>query len=211
MAAHWRHLLAAMVAAPERAVTRLPLMDAAEQQRMLVAWNGPSRPPSRDHHSVHALFRAQARLTPEAVALRFGRQGMRYAQLDTLSDRLAHDLRRRGVVPGCVVGLCSRAASGWRSACLPCSRPAALPPLDRTIRPSGPGLLEDAAPRFVLAHAHNAGSLRQLAAAASFEIIEVPADSVICDRCRARGEACRGEHRYLIFTWFHRHAQRPRS
>ncbi|MDM0052955.1 non-ribosomal peptide synthetase [Variovorax sp. J22R115] len=205
MAAHFGNLLAAMVAEPERAVTRLPLMDAAEQQRMLVTWNGPSRPGSRDLQSVHALFRAQARLTPAAVALRFGRQGMRYAQLDALSDRLAHDLRRRGVVPGCVVGLCMPRCFGLVVGLLALFKAGGTYlPLDSEHPPERlQAMLEDAAPRFVLADAPMSGPLHHLAAAASFEIIEVPPDGgpAPADAVPAVRDLSRPEHiAYLIFT-----------
>ena len=39
MAAHFVHLLRGIVADPDGALDRLPLMDAAERQRMLVEWN----------------------------------------------------------------------------------------------------------------------------------------------------------------------------
>ncbi|MDM0111295.1 amino acid adenylation domain-containing protein [Variovorax sp. J22R133] len=205
MAAHFGNLLSAMVVEPQSAVTRLPLMDAAERQRMLVAWNDPPQPLAHDHQSVHALFRAQARLTPDAVALRFGQQDMRYAQLDTLSDQLAHDLRRRGVVPGCVVGLCMPRCFGLVVGLLAVFKAGGTYlPLDSEHPPDRlQAMLVDAAPRFVLADAQHGGALRQLDAAANFGIIDVPADggAMPADAVPAVRDLTRPEHvAYLIFT-----------
>ena len=71
LAAHFVHLLRGIVADPDGPLDRLPLMDAAERHRMLFDWNQRLPAVAREL-PVHALFRAQARATPEAVALRSG-------------------------------------------------------------------------------------------------------------------------------------------
>ena len=45
------------------------------------------------------LFQAQAERTPEAIAVICGELGMSYRELDAASNRLARELRRRGVEP----------------------------------------------------------------------------------------------------------------
>ncbi|MDM0116965.1 amino acid adenylation domain-containing protein [Variovorax sp. J22R133] len=204
MAAHFGTLLAAMVEEPARAVTRLPLMDAAEQQRMLVEWNGPALAPTHPPN-VHALFRAQARRTPEAVALRFGEQTMRYARLDALSDRLAHELRRRGVCPGSVVGLCMPRSFGLVVGLLALLKAGGTYlPLDPEHPPERlRAMLADAAPRFVLADTQPALRLRELDAMVKHAIIEVPANggTLSVDAVPAVQDLTRPEHiAYLIFT-----------
>lgn len=49
---------------------------------------------------LHEIFRARAREQPEAVAVEAGDGNATYRELDELSDRLAHELRRRGVSTG---------------------------------------------------------------------------------------------------------------
>ncbi|HWJ51393.1 MAG TPA: amino acid adenylation domain-containing protein, partial [Solirubrobacteraceae bacterium] len=55
---------------------------------------------------VHHRFEAQARLTPERVALRSTAGAVSYAQLNAAANRLAHHLRDAGVGRGVAVGLC---------------------------------------------------------------------------------------------------------
>jgi nonribosomal peptide synthetase DhbF len=54
---------------------------------------------------VHELFERQARRTPAATALVYGREKLTYGELDALSDRLAGLLHTHGVRPGALVGV----------------------------------------------------------------------------------------------------------
>ncbi|HYD81468.1 MAG TPA: amino acid adenylation domain-containing protein [Paucimonas sp.] len=54
---------------------------------------------------LHALFEGQAAKRPQAVAVEFGAQRLTYAELNTRANRLAHRLRREGIVPDAPVGL----------------------------------------------------------------------------------------------------------
>ncbi|MET8156122.1 amino acid adenylation domain-containing protein [Sphaerisporangium sp. NPDC005289] len=56
--------------------------------------------------TVPALFARMAAATPDATALLCGDQQVGYGELDARTARLAAALRRRGVVPGAVVGVC---------------------------------------------------------------------------------------------------------
>jgi amino acid adenylation domain-containing protein len=55
---------------------------------------------------VPDFVQRQAALTPDAVAVTAGSHRLTYQQLDQRSNQLAHYLRRAGVNPGSVVGLC---------------------------------------------------------------------------------------------------------
>jgi len=52
-----------------------------------------------EHLTLPQLFQAQAKRTPEAIAVVCGELGMSYRELDAASNRLARELRRRGVTP----------------------------------------------------------------------------------------------------------------
>ncbi|WP_281404514.1 non-ribosomal peptide synthetase [Pyxidicoccus fallax] len=102
---HWRAVLREMIAAPERRLGDLSLLADAERQRVLVEWNATHTAYPREA-TVHALFEAWARRTPEAVALSFGGNTLTYAELDARANRLAHRLRALGAGRGSTVGLC---------------------------------------------------------------------------------------------------------
>jgi amino acid adenylation domain-containing protein len=102
-AGHFQTLLAAALANPETPVSRLPLLDAAERQQLLVDWNQTAAEYPR--LCLHQLFQAQAARTPDRPALRFAEQELSYRQLNDRSNQFAHYLRQLGVGPDTLVGL----------------------------------------------------------------------------------------------------------
>ena len=108
-ATRWMHglqvLLRGVVADAGQALGALPLMDAAERQRLLVAWNDTTAEYPRET-CLSALFEAQAARTPDAIALECEEARLTYAELDRRANQLAWYLRKRGVTPGMSVGLC---------------------------------------------------------------------------------------------------------
>ena len=97
-------LLELSVAEPDRAIGRFDILDAVERQTMLCDWNDTAR--AIPVATLPELFAAQAAQTPEAVAAVFEDQQLSYAALDARANQLAHHLRRLGVGPEVVVGLC---------------------------------------------------------------------------------------------------------
>src|SRR5262245_15895072 len=55
---------------------------------------------------VHDLFEAQAARTPDAVAIKFGKDLLTYAQLNVRANQIAHWLQEHGVKAEKLVGLC---------------------------------------------------------------------------------------------------------
>ena len=108
----WRHfatLLAGAAADPERSFAALPLLAPAERQQ-LREWNATALA-AAPQASLHTCVARQAALAPDAVAVVWDGPGgtakvLTYGQLDARANRLARDLRRRGVGPGARVGLC---------------------------------------------------------------------------------------------------------
>ncbi len=57
------------------------------------------------HDTIYRLFERQARLRPDAVALRFEDDALTYGELDRRANRLAHRLRAAGAGPEARVGV----------------------------------------------------------------------------------------------------------
>ncbi|NUP33710.1 MAG: amino acid adenylation domain-containing protein, partial [Streptomycetaceae bacterium] len=111
MAGHYLNLLDALTQAPpDGRATRLPMLDAGEQERILAEWSGAGREAAHDV-PVPELFRKAAAAHPEAVALSAPDESgavrrTTYGELDRSSAELADRLRGLGVGTGSVVALC---------------------------------------------------------------------------------------------------------
>ena len=101
---HYETLLLGMVENVDRPVSRLPLLNAADRQQMLVDWNRTTAAYPYDR-CVHHLIEAQARKTPDAIAAVFDNDQLTYRELDRRSNQLANYLRAAGVRPGVMVGV----------------------------------------------------------------------------------------------------------
>ncbi len=105
MAGHLRTLLEAIAANPRQRLSDVQLMREEERRQVIELWNDTSVPLAEGAR-FHELFEAQSQRTPDAPALRFGERTMSYRELDTRANRLAHELRARGVRPDTRVALC---------------------------------------------------------------------------------------------------------
>lgn len=97
-------LLTAALARPGQAVCRLPLLSAAERQRLTVDWNRTSTAYPREE-TIHGLFAEQVALRPDALAVQAADQHLTYRELEQAATGFAHRLRAAGVRPGDVVPL----------------------------------------------------------------------------------------------------------
>jgi amino acid adenylation domain-containing protein/thioester reductase-like protein len=101
----YTNLLQGGVATPGENIWRLPLLTAHERQCSLVAWNATRRSFAA-RRSVHGCVEAQVEKSPDAVAVSFEQDShLTYSALEQRSNQLAHALQRRGVRPGCLVGM----------------------------------------------------------------------------------------------------------
>ncbi|WP_346364369.1 non-ribosomal peptide synthase/polyketide synthase [Bosea sp. (in: a-proteobacteria)] len=99
-------LLAGIVADPDRRVSQLPVLTAAEELQMLTGWNDVVA----DYDAeicLHRLFEARAARRPEAVAVTTT-AGVEwsYGELNRRANRLAHRLIALGVGPEVLTGVC---------------------------------------------------------------------------------------------------------
>ena len=97
-------LLGGIVADPATPLSRLPILSAAEQRRILTEWSGSERAYPRDQ-TISDVFAKCAAATPAAIAVVEGSARLTYAELDTHANRIAHFLQARGIRAGDFVGL----------------------------------------------------------------------------------------------------------
>lgn len=102
MAGHLERLLRSVVDRPDVPVGRLDILPEAESHQVLSTWSAGSGAPIPEHPAgagVHRWFEAQARATPDAIAIQAGEEQWTYRQLDQRAAWLAHELRRLGAGP----------------------------------------------------------------------------------------------------------------
>ncbi|PWU11731.1 MAG: hypothetical protein C5B50_22825 [Verrucomicrobia bacterium] len=102
---HFEVLLRGIVAWPDKRISELPLLPAAERQRVLVDWNSVRADFPTDE-CLNQLFEAQAERSPRATAVVCGEESINYRDLDERAARLAQHLVQCGIGPDVPVGIC---------------------------------------------------------------------------------------------------------
>jgi amino acid adenylation domain-containing protein len=102
---YFARTLQAMARTPHARYETTQLLSETERRQLLSEWNETHT----DYASglcLHQLFEAQARRTPDAVAIRSDWGTLTYAELDAQAETLARYLRQRGVRAETLVGVC---------------------------------------------------------------------------------------------------------
>ncbi len=160
MTGHFRAILESLVADPDAAVSTLRLLTDEERRQLVVDRN--TAPRAYDSSgTLAARFAAQARHTPDAIALTCEGRHLTYRDLDERANQLAHYLQAQGIAPDRLVALCLERSLDMVVAILAVlkSGGAYLPldlayPTDRLAF-----MLEDAHPSVLIAHTHLADRL----------------------------------------------------
>ncbi|WFU74033.1 non-ribosomal peptide synthetase [Bradyrhizobium sp. CB2312] len=104
MAAQFKTLLKAAIANPEQQISRLPLLAEAERRQLLAQGRG-ARVNFGKRGNLSERFDAQAKKTPNAIAMSDGRTSLTYRELARRSETVAGWLAREGVGAESVVAL----------------------------------------------------------------------------------------------------------
>jgi amino acid adenylation domain-containing protein len=100
---HFLTLMEGVLRIPALEPSKLPLLNDAERQELVVDWNHTAA--DFPQTSIHELFEAQVERTPERIAVVYGQERLSYRELNARANQLAHYLRRQGVGPDTLVGL----------------------------------------------------------------------------------------------------------
>ncbi|MBV8199849.1 MAG: amino acid adenylation domain-containing protein, partial [Acidobacteria bacterium] len=148
---HLERLLAAAAAAPERRVTELEMLAAAQRAQLVCEWNDTAQ--AAPALPVHRLFALQAeRAHPAALAVRTDAGGLTYRDLAARVQAWAGRLRALGAGPERLVAVCLERSADLVTALLAVltSGAAYLPLEPRDPAPRRAQVLEDARPLLLL-------------------------------------------------------------
>ena len=102
---HWKTLLSAVAIKPQQTIELVEILDPEQIRRVLEEWNDTRVAYSNDK-MIHELFEAQVERLPEAVAVVHEGQQVVYRELNRRANQLGHYLRKRGIGPEVLVGIC---------------------------------------------------------------------------------------------------------
>ena len=106
LCAHFETLLAGVVENPQERISCLPLLNEGEQAQLVRGWNETARDYAGEPSCLHQFFERQAERTPAAPALVADDAQLSYSELNRSANLLAAHLRRLGIGPESLVGVC---------------------------------------------------------------------------------------------------------
>jgi amino acid adenylation domain-containing protein len=106
IAEHLDMVLGQLVEPSETRLSTIGVLRADERRLVLEGWNATRQKYSMDA-TVPELIYENVMRAPEATAVRFDKQALSYRELWTRSQALASELRRHGVGPDVLVGICT--------------------------------------------------------------------------------------------------------
>jgi polyketide synthase PksJ len=108
MSDHFQRLVADAAARPDTPIGQLSYL-SDDERRLMLGWHARDGEAVGDvarDESIAALVAAQVGRTPDRIAAIDQRERLTYRELDQRANRLAHHLRRLGVGPDVLVGVC---------------------------------------------------------------------------------------------------------
>ncbi|MDB9509542.1 amino acid adenylation domain-containing protein, partial [Microcystis aeruginosa CS-338/01] len=105
LSGHFLNLLGGIVANPQARISQLPLLTESETNQLLIEWNN-TQVDYPEYKCIYQLFEEQVKRTPDAVAVVCSQQQLTYNELNCRANQLAHYLRKLGVKPEELVGIC---------------------------------------------------------------------------------------------------------
>jgi amino acid adenylation domain-containing protein/FkbM family methyltransferase len=114
---HFEALLAGALAAPERPLAGLPLLPEPERHQALAGWSDTADPAPLAP-DLPSLLARQAATRPDAVAASGTGEALTFGALDRQASRLAHLLRRTGLLAEARIGVALDRSPVWLAALL---------------------------------------------------------------------------------------------
>ena len=196
----FERLLRSAVAEPDRPLSQVDLLDAAEAEQLLVRWNETAMPVDAES-SIQQLFERQVDATPDDVAITDVTGTVTYAELDRHANQLAHRLRSLGVDDETVVGVCLDRSSQYIVALLSVLKAGgAFLPLD----PGYPAerlafMIQDSGSPVLITERRHAPS--SVPAGVHVLYLDEEANAIMCERADRPAARSGGDRlAYVIYT-----------
>jgi amino acid adenylation domain-containing protein/FkbM family methyltransferase len=187
---------------PRRAIGDVEVVGPEEREYLVTRLNATEADYSKRARFLHRMFEEQAARTPDATALVCGQRRLTYAELDRLSNRVAHSLRGRGVGSESLVGVYLRRSPEMVAALLGALKASAgYVPLE----PGAPVerlrlMVEEAGVQVVLTRAEEEAEAAMVLGGAA-ELLEVCGTEVSGKSAEALRAEVSGENvAYVIYT-----------
>ncbi|NET02964.1 MAG: amino acid adenylation domain-containing protein, partial [Sphaerospermopsis sp. SIO1G1] len=104
MTGHFINLLSAIVEDSKAEISKLAILTAKEEQKILTEWNKTETEYPVDK-CIHQIFAEQVAKTPDATAVVYGKEEITYTELNEKANQLAHYLHSLGVKANSLVGI----------------------------------------------------------------------------------------------------------
>ncbi|HSE18766.1 MAG TPA: amino acid adenylation domain-containing protein [Pyrinomonadaceae bacterium] len=104
MVDHFQRLFEKALAAPDKELSAISLLDEAEYRQIVETWNDTTAE-LPDHLCIHEIVEQEAARRPDAIAIESGSENITYAQLNRRANRIARRLREQGVRPEEFIGV----------------------------------------------------------------------------------------------------------
>jgi amino acid adenylation domain-containing protein len=105
MAGHFQSLLEGIVLDPDKRLSELPILTEVERRQLLSETSVQAQDYAVEE-CLHELFEEQVERTPNAIAVSYEAEQLTYNELNRRANQLARYLRKLGVGPEMLVGIC---------------------------------------------------------------------------------------------------------
>ena len=105
MVQHFTQLIQEIINYSDKPISQLEMLTKQERHQLLVEWNATDADYPKDK-CINELFEEEVTRTPDAIAVVYEEQSLTYAELNTQANQLAYYLRKLGVGPDRLVGIC---------------------------------------------------------------------------------------------------------
>ncbi|MFE3577360.1 amino acid adenylation domain-containing protein [Lysinibacillus sp. NPDC059133] len=104
MVGHYQNILKTVIKQPKIKLKDIEVLSEREQNQLLKEFNDTGKDYPKEQ-TIHQVFEEQVAKNPKEVALIFESEKLTYAQLNEMSDKLAHQIRKFGIDRERVVGI----------------------------------------------------------------------------------------------------------